>query len=247
MPLLNSLNASTKPSVQPPAGSTLPKTPVVKSYSADASASMSSSSETDISPLAQLLSDAAARAAARDANASRKELAELASAALNTFLGPGYRNLKAIHDAAVPHSDDPQRLAQARQATDFVNGRADNPFKHMSRDQLALITYDESGAFTLNERRAAWTERSQQHSAWSKAITEQMMDEYNRYGTTLAKSYETVLDYYKSLPAIEEARLPASYEFDLHRMITHANTINPTELESPFELLPLGLNDDEPT
>lgn len=55
----------------------------------------------------------------------------------------------------VPNTDDLELLARAKQATSLVNGSGSNPFKGMSRDQLALIAYDDSGTFTVNEQRAA--------------------------------------------------------------------------------------------
>nr|WP_230474181.1 hypothetical protein [Dickeya zeae] len=127
-----------------------------------------------LSGMARLLSEAATRAAARDANTDRSGLKAIADAAIEKLLGPGYNQNKAAYDAEVPNSTDPQRLAQATQATDFLNGKGTNPFKGMSRDQLALITYDDSGAFTVNERRAAWEEAYDQEKAWNEAMFAKM-------------------------------------------------------------------------
>ncbi|MBI0504953.1 hypothetical protein F7096_22625, partial [Dickeya dianthicola] len=74
-------------------------------------------------------SEAATRAAARDAGTDRRGLAAIADATIEKLLGPGYNQNKAAYDAEVPDSTDPQRLAQATQATDFLNGKGTNPFK----------------------------------------------------------------------------------------------------------------------
>ncbi|ATO35618.1 hypothetical protein DZA65_00129 [Dickeya dianthicola] len=172
-----------------------------------------------LSGMARLLSEAATRAAARDAGTDRRGLAAIADATIEKLLGPGYNQNKAAYDAEVPDSTDPQRLAQATQATDFLNGKGTNPFKGMSRDQLALITYDDSGAFTVNERRAAWEEAYDQHASWSREVSARIMEEYNSKGRVSASTYQSILDHYQSLPAIEEAQLPDGYASQLMTMI----------------------------
>ncbi len=172
-----------------------------------------------LSGMARLLSEAATRAAARDASTDRRGLAAIASSVAEELFGPGYNQNKAVYDAEVPDSTDPQRLAQATQATDFLNGKGTNPFKGMSRDQLALITYDDSGAFTVNERRAAWQESSDQHEAWAREVVARIMDEYNSKGRVSSSTYQSILDYYQSLPAIEEAQLPGGYASQLMTQI----------------------------
>ncbi|WP_024109324.1 hypothetical protein [Dickeya dianthicola] len=172
-----------------------------------------------LSGMARLLSEAATRAAARDAGTDRRGLAAIADATIEKLLGPGYNQNKAAYDAEVPDSTDPQRLAQATQATDFLNGKGTNPFKGMSRDQLALITYDDSGAFTVNERRAAWQESYDQNQEWKRAVVARIMEEYNSKGQVSASTYQSILDHYQSLPAIEEAQLPKGYASQLMTMI----------------------------
>jgi len=103
-----------------------------------------------ISSLARQLSEAVTRAQTRDSS--------LRPADLDLITGDKYFADKAQHDAEVPEADAPELLIRAKQATGFLNGSDSNPFKGLSRDQLNLIAYDDSGAFTLNERRAAWQE-----------------------------------------------------------------------------------------
>ncbi len=114
----------------------------------------------------------------------------------------------------MPATDDPDLLARARNATQFVNGSGRNPFAGMSQDQLSLIIYDDSGNFTANERRAAWSESSDQEYAWRQKAVAGAMAEYNDTGK-LSKFFTSALDHYKDLPAIEQAQYPNSYEAKL--------------------------------
>ncbi|WP_369989839.1 hypothetical protein [Pseudomonas xanthosomatis] len=167
----------------------------------------------ELSSLAKQLSAAAERAAARDASLSRKELAAFASAVLQKLFGQTYNVAKDIHDNALPDTTDPELLERARQATDFSNGKGENPFKGLSREQLSLITYDESGAFTVNERRAARHESNVQHERWSRAVIDRMSAEYQRTGKSDQGDLE-VLAFYNSLPRIEVAQY-GNYEMDI--------------------------------
>lgn len=102
--------------------------------------------ESTVSILARQLSEAAARAETRNAGT------------LDSILGDNYFARRAQHDAEVPDTDSQELIARAKQATDFLNGSDSNPFKGLARDQLNLIAHDDSGSFTINERRAAWEE-----------------------------------------------------------------------------------------
>lgn len=193
-----------------------------------------------LSSLAQMLSDAATRAATRDASTDRKGLASIAERATQQIHSPAYENTKAARDAEVPPSDDAQRLNQARQATDYLNGKGANPFKGLSLEQLTLIVYDESDTFTVNERRAALVASHEEQEAWSKAVSKQVMDEYNRDGHMSPKTLKGILDYYKGLPAILESQLVDSYETDLNRIIKTAEgaeSRSKDQLQSLLDLL----------
>ena len=178
----------------------------------------STGTSSTVSNLARQLSEAAVRAETRDTSLSHKELGQKATALLNQITGDSYFANKAQHNAEVPNTDDPELLARAKQATSFVNGSGSNPFKGMSRDQLALITYDDSGTFTTNERRAAWEEAYSQEEAWRQKAVAKAMDEYNRTGK-LTNFFSEVLEHYKSLPAIEQAQYPEDYAADLQQKI----------------------------
>lgn len=171
-----------------------------------------------VSAVARQLSQAATRAEGREANPSRAALAGKASEHLARITGNGYFASKARHDDEIPSTPDPQLLARARQATDFTHGAAGNPFKGMSRDQLALITYDDSGAFTVNEQRAAWEESYNQEQAWRQRVVAKAMDEFNRTGQ-LTEFFTEALEHYRGLPAIEQAQYPEDYASKLQALI----------------------------
>lgn len=178
----------------------------------------STGSTSTLSNLARQLGEAAARAEARDASLSRKELGQKATAQLDRITGYDYYLNQERHDAEVPNTDDLELLARAKQATSFVNGSGSNPFKGMSRDQLALIAYDDSGTFTVNEQRAAWQEAYDQEEAWRQKVVAQAMDEYNRTGK-MTNFFKEVLAYYNELPAIEQAQYPDDYASRLQELI----------------------------
>ncbi|WP_397459463.1 hypothetical protein AB3464_09720 [Pseudomonas asplenii] len=189
-----------------------------KAGSAQNPASAGQKDTSRLSPLSRQLSESAASAAARDASLSRKELGAKATGLLSQISGDDYFANKAANDAEVPATDDPDLLARARNATQFVNGSGRNPFAGMSQDQLSLIIYDDSGNFTANERRAAWSESSDQEYAWRQKAVAGAMAEYNDTGK-LSKFFTSALDHYKDLPAIEQAQYPNSYEAKLQAWI----------------------------
>lgn len=171
-----------------------------------------------VSNLARQLSEAATRAESRDSNLEHKALSQKATALLDKITGDSYHLNEAKHDAEAPNTDDPELIARSKQATSFVNGSGSNPFKGMSRDQLVLVTYDEGGTFTVNERRAAYLEAFDQESAWRQKVTVQAMDEYNRTGK-LTNFFSAVHERHESLPAIEKSQYPENYAADLQEKI----------------------------
>lgn len=188
-----------------------------------------------VSPLSRQLSEAAERAEARDASLSRKELFALAMSTAEK-LGEDYIETKARYDAEVPDTDDPELLARARQATEYINGvvtdgRGKNPFSGMPRDQLTLIIYDDSGAFTVNERRSAQHEVGQQEEAWRQIVIAKSGMEYSNTGKT-TDFYKNVLEHYRGLPAIEQSQYPVDYEARLLLDIAMDLKIPVTDSES---------------
>lgn len=157
-----------------------------------------------LSSLAKKLSIAAELAAQRDSRHSRKELAELAIRIIDRLGGLTYSLAKDFYDSQLPDTQDREWLERARQANDFAKGKAENPFKGFSREQLSLIVYDESGAFTVSERRAALAEKTELHNQWAQHMIEKMNVEYQQTRRNDSGLRE-ILDFYNSLPPIEVA------------------------------------------
>ncbi|MDR1934539.1 MAG: hypothetical protein LBS49_02965 [Candidatus Accumulibacter sp.] len=166
-----------------------------------------------ISTLARQLSEAAERAAARDAGKTRSQLAVLGNALKDEVAGNSYYANRASANAEVPDTDDPELLARARQATEFAksNGRnGNNPFAGLSREQLALIFYDQGDAFTLNERHAAFSEYQKQELAWGRMVVAKAQIEENTTGT-FTNFYKACIAEYQAGSAIEQSSYPPFY------------------------------------
>jgi hypothetical protein len=168
------------------------------------------STPSTVSTLARQLSEAAAHAEARDAALSNKELGQKVSVLLE--------QLMVDDDAGLPDTDDAERLARAEQASRFINGSASNPFTGLSRNELSLIAYDDSGIFTLNERRAAWAQAAVEEQAWRQKVAAQARDEYSHTGK-LTTFFNQVRDHYDGLPAIERVQYPENYAGNLQGLI----------------------------
>jgi hypothetical protein len=171
------------------------------------------SSSASISNLARQLSEAAERAAVRDGGMTRAQLAATEKSLRNALLDQAG---KAVANAEVPNTDDPELLARAMQATEFVNGRGGaafvgkNPFNGLSREQLVLIMYDEGNAFTTNERRAAMYEYNHERSLWSQRVCAQGQAEKASTGTYVNFFKVCIAEYQAGSP-IERATYPENY------------------------------------
>jgi hypothetical protein len=201
-----------------------------------------------ISTLARQLAASASRAEERDKTLTSSELADKAKAILNQIQGDTYFTNKAKHDSEVPKTSDPELLARAKQATAYVNSAArgsnseKNPFAGLSREQLANIVYDDSGTYTVNERRAASYEADHQEEIWREKVTAQAMAEYNNTGK-LTNFFKSVLDHFNELPAIEQAQYPAEYAADLQSKIDQDFNYRSNQAESnaPMSLIEMLL------
>lgn len=217
--MVSSINISTPSNVKV-SGTQISQTSSVSSTATDTLASTAGNTKdtSSLSSLARQLSEASARAEARDKSLSRKELGEKASQLTEQLVGGSYDANKALHNAEIPDSDDPERLERAKNATQFVNGSGKNPFAGMPRDQLSVIAYDESGDFTVNEKKSAWLESYRQERVWRQQVVAQGSAEYTATGK-LTDFYTSVLDHYKGLSAIEQSQYPSSYETKLQEWI----------------------------
>lgn len=181
--------------------------------------STGSAANSNLSSLAQQLSDAALRAEERDAKMSRQELSAKSNSLLNQITGMGYYNGRQSYDQEVPDTNNPERLARAKQATAFTNGAGNNPFQGMSREQLDLIAYDDSGSFTMNERRAAWQESYNQEESWRVMAVAQSKIEWAQGEFKQTHFFKSVLQHYEELPKIEQAQYPEDYLTRLQYLI----------------------------
>ena len=184
------------------------------------------------SSLSLNLAAGAGRADARDREMTPSQLTAFAGRALSKITGEIYFSAKTAHDLEVPRSKDAARLARAKAATLYLNddsqgGRAHaNPFSGFSRQQLADITYDESGQYTVNERRAAWSEAQDQEEKWRVAVVNRGMAEYNATGKQ-RRFQEELAAHFWSLPLIERARYPQEFVDGLSRLDGSEDSFKP--------------------
>ena len=178
-----------------------------------------SETSSSVSPLARQLSEAAARAAVRDASMSTAQLAAKARTLQEGLAA--YNNTGAYkHSSDKPQTDDPELVARAQQASDYIYRRGANPFAGLSRDQLALIMYDEGDAFTTNERFAALEEYSRQRSLWSQRICAQGQAEMQSTGTYINFFKAAIAEYQAGSP-IEQATYPENYAAARQRWVDY--------------------------
>lgn len=169
---------------------------------------------TTISTLAQQLGESAVRAEIREASLSPKELGELGKTVIDKLIGSSYYGNKAVHDAEVPDTDDPALLERAKKATLYTNNMGNNPFAGIPQDQLRLIIYDEGGNYTINERKAAYSENYEQEQVWKRAMAQRYVDEYNETGKS-TQTLVMILAHYNDLPPIEKSQYPANFVANL--------------------------------
>lgn len=210
--------------------------------------------EIEISLLGRQLADAALRATERENSLSREQLGKKGFDIRQQLQGrfQAFREGdKTVFEKDIPLTGDPQAIAQARQAADFLKGQAGNPFVGMSREQLGLIVYDESGEFTLAERVAAQDEADNQEFAWRKRICEKIMDEYNRMAKFSKESYAELIAHEQGLPAIERAMSDKGYVAELRAKMLMAPSAEESEdwqfLDFWARLKKLGVELDEAT
>ena len=87
----------------------------------------------------------------------------------------GNMNADFLNDA--PNTTDPNRLALATQASDYIKAGfqgkdATNPFTGLSRQTLSAVAYDTSGAFTSSERLAAYMAMDGLDSAYQSTVAQ---------------------------------------------------------------------------
>jgi len=189
-----------------------------------------------VSTLSRQLGESSVRGEARDKSMTRQQLSEFVTKSI-THISPESTSVKkALHDAEVPKTDDPELLERARQATIYVNKAAaqdptaKNPFAGLTREQAALIAYDDKGAYTANERCAAYRHGNNLEEQWRAGLMARGWQESDSTRGRVPKFMTECLDHYRALPAIEQARYDAGYEGRLLASIKeHSGAANPSE------------------
>lgn len=171
-----------------------------------------------ISTLAGRLSKAETATSASLQGLGHDALASRVNDSISRILYP----LDTAHKAAAaqqePQPNDAASAKSAAAATAYIDGRGKNPFAGLSRDQLATIAYDESGTFTVNERRAAYYQAGDDEQAWRQQVVAQAMHEYDTTGK-MTDFFKSVLAHFNDLPKLEQAQYPEQYASGLEDKI----------------------------
>lgn len=171
--------------------------------------------EPTISTLASRLARAAQDFSGQIGGMSRKELAAKVQGNIDAVLYTLDEAHKATAAKEVPQPNDAQSAASAAAATAYVNDDSQpNPFAGLSREQLATIANDDSGAFTINERRSAFMQAYNEEQAWRTKVIEKAQHEHEQTGK-LTNFFKMVREHFDGLPLTEQVLYPANYAADL--------------------------------
>lgn len=220
--IINSGSTKLVPDAMSPSGAT--DAPTAQSVS-----STQTNTTLKLSAFALQLISSEALLTQRENTLSRSQLATFATDTFNQLQGVPYAANRAAYDSQVPNTDDPQLLALAKQATQFDanqatgNSSVASPFASLSDAQLQAITYDGSGQYTVNERKAADYESYNREETWRVQVAAQAQQEYNSTGD-LTDFFTAVLKHYESMSPIQQSTYPANYADDLESKIqSHYN------------------------
>lgn len=189
-----------------------------------------------VSTLSRQLGESAVRAEARDKSMTRQQLSEFVTQSIAHISPESTSAKKALHDAEVPNTKNPELLERARQATIYVNKAAaqdptaKNPFAGLTQEQAILIAHDDKGPYTANERHAAWRHGNELEEKWRTGLLARGAEESNATGGRVPKFMTECLEHYRALPAIEQARYDEGYEERLLSSIKeHSGPAKPSE------------------
>ncbi|MYM90765.1 hypothetical protein GTP91_26780 [Rugamonas sp. FT82W] len=171
--------------------------------------------EVAISSLAGRLSRAAGVSGSANSGLSRNALAAKVQANIDVILYPLDDEHKAAAAREVPEPNDALSAASASAATAYVDDTSKpNPFAGLSREQLSTISNDESGTFTINEKRAAFMQAYDEEQAWRRKVVEQASREWEETGKQ-TEFFKQVRAHFLELPQLEQVLYPANYANDL--------------------------------
>lgn len=111
--------------------------------------------------LAAVIIDKDSKYTVNERRAAYSEFARQDHARIMDDLTPKSDFDKKVNDAEVPKSNTAERNAAAKKATEFLNGggKVKNPLEGRTRDELTAIIANDTGDYTVNERRAALAQR----------------------------------------------------------------------------------------
>ncbi|WNW13505.1 hypothetical protein RRX38_20865 [Pseudomonas sp. DTU_2021_1001937_2_SI_NGA_ILE_001] len=174
-----------------------------------------------LSLMAQHLSRAASSSWANHPAPSLQQARLESARLLAPLTDETYRLNKSVHDSEIPATQDREWLERARQATGFLEGRAGNPFHELSRPQLALISWDDSQTFTINERRAAWLTLKGRQDAQQHRFAADAQKELATTGR-VENTLKQALTHYRQLSVMEQAQHPEGYIERLEKALAQA-------------------------
>jgi hypothetical protein len=182
--------------------------------SSQASSIAAVSDGASISTLAARLSKASTSITESTNGLDHNALNARATKNIQTILYPFEGEQKAAAARQVPQPNDTAATQSASAATAYLEGKGSNPFTGLSREQLSTIINDESGAFTVNERRAAYRQAHSEEEAWRMQVIAKAVKEYEESGK-LTEFFKESLAHFMDLPKMEQALYPEDYAGDL--------------------------------
>ncbi|USX27770.1 hypothetical protein NHH73_05630 [Oxalobacteraceae bacterium OTU3CINTB1] len=187
------------------------KPPGSAAYAVDQAASAGVvSGATSISTLAARLSKASTSITESTKGLDHKALNAKAEKNIQTILYPFEGAQKAAAAKQLPQPSDAASTQSASAATAYLEGNGANPFKGLSREQLSTIANDDSGSFTINEKRAAYRQAHSEEEAWRMQVIAKAVQEYESSGK-LTEFFKESLAHFMDLPKMEQARYPEDY------------------------------------
>ncbi|MBS4048697.1 MAG: hypothetical protein KG075_20305 [Alphaproteobacteria bacterium] len=113
------------------------------------------------SELSAVIIDKDGKYTVNERRAAYSEFARQDHARIMDDLTPKSEFDKKVNDAETPASNTAERNAAAKKATEFLNGggKVKNPLEGKTRDELTAIIGNDTGDYTVNERRAALAQR----------------------------------------------------------------------------------------
>lgn len=199
----------------------------------------SSEQEVTLSPLSRQLAESASKAKVRDNTLSREQLRDEHRRLIQQLCGENY-------DSKRTDTSDPDLIKRARLATEYVVksdrhiGNLESPFASLSREELTLIVYDENGAYTTDERRAALRGIGEIERRWNRQVIQLGAMEVAAGVSNQPKFCAEIIAHYRTLPPIEQAVYPDNYEARLQAQISEVpldTDVKDDSLLTLFELL----------